>query len=53
MIFSFVAILLVLGVSITTLHERWHEQAIELVAKLNLEPGVLDFLRGVAVGRQK
>ena len=49
--------------------QRWHEQAIELqlnigttrdvrlaidlVAKLNLEPGVLDFLRGVAVGRQK
>ncbi|WP_394755996.1 CHAD domain-containing protein [Rhodoferax sp.] len=49
--------------------QRWHEQATELqlsigatrdvrlalalVAKLNMEPAVLDFLRGVAVGRQK
>jgi len=49
--------------------QRWHEQASELqlsigaardvslaitlVAKLEIEPGVLDFLRGVAVGRQR
>lgn len=48
--------------------QRWHEQATELqldigaardinlaialVAKLEMEPGVLDFLRGVAVGKQ-
>ena len=49
--------------------QRWHEQATELqlgigaardvsltislVAKLEMEPSVLDFLRGVAVGRQR
>ena len=48
--------------------QRWHKQAnelqlsigaerdvslaITLVAKLKIETGVLDFLRGVAVGRQ-
>ncbi|HEY5581426.1 MAG TPA: CHAD domain-containing protein [Rhodoferax sp.] len=48
--------------------QRWHDQASELqlsmgtardvslaitlVAKLKIEPGVLDFLRGVAKGRQ-
>jgi hypothetical protein len=51
------------------LSQRWHEQAaslqlsigatrdvvqaIALVAKLEIEPGIMEFLRGVAAGREK